>query len=184
MFSRQIESLELDFLNWEEMRKVSLGISRDQKLVKITSLKSLCLRCVELSGEDLQLLLRNCPLLERLSIFYATVTSDVEICGEKLNRLEIICCSGGELIKVCSPNLGWIRVDDTSRKLMFENVPELVEAEFVSKSDWADDVNRFASAVFGFVSQLKSLHLTLRYPKVRNYVATKYHFFIVLGFIL
>lgn len=168
--------MELDFKCYASEHKVDLeellrdsGLCSSQTIMLFKSLKRLCLTCLRVSGEAIKILLRNCLLLEELIICSSVLTSDVEFCGATLmlKHLEVCFCSGEKSVKVYAPNLTFLRADDGSENMLLENVPKLVEADFIFRSQSLDVMQNFASAVFCFSSQLKILNLTLLLPKVR-----------------
>ncbi|XP_057808461.1 FBD-associated F-box protein At3g52670-like [Salvia miltiorrhiza] len=176
VFLRSVERLEWDFQCEDASDQIVLGeVLREsgicwgcRNLTIFTSLKSLCLKHLRVSGEDIKLFLRELPSLELLSICYANLTSHVEVCGATLalKHLEILHCKGGADISVSAPNLTWLCVDDISTLVLPLNVPKLVGAFFTYTSSASiDNVPHLISAISCCKYQLKTLNLTIRYPK-------------------
>lgn len=73
MSSRALQMLELDFSLYTYLRKNLLAFShhcRQRDYVGLKSLKELSLRDVGVTGEDVECLLFNAPLLERLAVYH------------------------------------------------------------------------------------------------------------------
>lgn len=169
-----VERLKLEFgcaADWEKHKVVFGELLRESGLRRPEALKplrTLCLRSIQLSGEDIELFLCNCPFLEEVIVDEADLTSDIEVRGAAaLRRLELSFFGSRKSTKVVSaPNLVSLMVEDTSGKLLLENVPKLVEGNFRFRGADVDEMLHFASAVFCFGSQLKLLELTIFWPKV------------------
>lgn len=171
--SRQVEDLELDFqygytdCSYMVVLEESL---REMRMSSFRSIKRLCLQFMKVSGEDISLFLRNCPLLRELIVISSVLTSDVDVdvCAVALEVLDIRWCHGKKSIKVCAPNLTSVAVDARSgEKLVLENIPKVVEAAFIMRR-LGFGAQHFARALSSFISQLQTLTLTLHYPKVRH----------------
>ncbi|KAL1534173.1 F-box/LRR-repeat protein-like protein [Salvia divinorum] len=78
VWSRQVERLDLKFICYSPKHTVVLGdLVGEMRPMK--HLKTLSLRSLKVSGEDISLFLRNCPLLRELNIEASTLTSDVHL---------------------------------------------------------------------------------------------------------
>ncbi|KAG6406866.1 hypothetical protein SASPL_134478 [Salvia splendens] len=163
--SRQVERLELDFLCLSEKHGVELGDLRPMKY-----LKTMCLRSLKVSGEDISLFLRNCPLLRKLFITKASLTSDVHVSGATLalKHLQIRRRNGRDFnITISAPNLSIVFIDAGRGQLRFENVPKLVVTIFRIRTRIT--MNNFFSTISCLASQLQSLNLsTSRYEILRK----------------
>lgn len=178
VFSRQVENLALSFQCPMQYRPVSLTqLLRDgniyrgapQHQVFFKSLKMLSLCYLILSGEDIELFISSCPLLEGLNVRSGHLTSDVEVSGTSLvlKYLDILHNTGDASIKVSAPKLIRLAVDDQSDQLLLKNNPKLVGLSFTYSSPSTDLVQHFASAVSCCISQLKFLKLNLSSHAVR-----------------
>ncbi|KAL8057730.1 hypothetical protein ABFX02_04G202900 [Erythranthe guttata] len=107
--------------------------SRNEALPAFKSLKELSLGAVDLGDEDLELLLSNFIVLERLSIEYNGKLRVVSIVGDlapKLKHLNLRSCSSIETVEIRGlMNLVSLRCHKLppSYELMLENVPRLIE---------------------------------------------------------
>lgn len=130
----------------------------------------LCLSFFIASGEDIELFVGNCPLLEQLYVRSVHLTSDVEVSGTSLvlKHFDISHNTGNASIKVSAPELTWLTVDDHLGPLSLENNPKLVGMSFTYSSPSTNLVQHFASAVSCCISQLNVLKLNLNRPAVRS----------------
>lgn len=164
--SRRVKRLDLDFLCQREKHRVALRDLRPMKYLEI-----LCLRSLQMSGEDISNFLRNCPLLRELSITNSSLTSDVHVRGATLalKSLEICRCYDVDVdkITISAPNLSIVSVDAAPRKLRFENVPKLVDAKFRLITQ-GHTVDHICSEISCCTSQLQKLTLIICY-EVRQY---------------
>lgn len=161
-FSRRVERLNLDFrVPNEEDAAVLDKILRDSKIpaCHFKFLKELKLAYYKVGGEAIELLLRNCTLLEKLTIKVKTLLSDVKIFG-KLKQLDISARRNLNSIRISSaPNLTWLSINHPSERVSIENVPMLVTMNF--RWEHSDTMHSFASVA----AHLETLTITLYYPK-------------------
>lgn len=164
VFPRGVEALDLDFKCRARVEMVLLEeILRESAMLRPSTLKTVGLRQMKVSGEGIELLLRSCPSLEELFIHSVELTSDIEVCGGKLKRLGIRFATPEKAVKVSAPNLTWLSVDRyIHKKLVLENVPQLVATNFALMSG----IPYYACVLFSITSQLKYLCLTLQSPNV------------------
>ncbi|XP_057808100.1 putative F-box/FBD/LRR-repeat protein At4g13965 [Salvia miltiorrhiza] len=152
--SRQVEKLELDLQCQDS--KVCLP----QNLIGFKSLKSLCLKYFKVSGQAIDSLLRNCPLLEELYIHSSILTSDIVVCGTALalKHFDINVCYGlpvGEnTIKISAPNLTWLRLC-TTHKLVPKHFASTDRLQFLSLDLFFPEV--FFAVGFPQMPMLKKL---------------------------
>jgi len=83
----------------------------------IKSLTSLTLMYVHVTGELLEHLLSNCPLLERLHVTYSEDLVTLKICGLSLGLkyLNIRCCFEFKSFEIFAPNLESFGLAPSSR---------------------------------------------------------------------
>ena len=165
VWSRQVKKLDLDLCCWSKEHAVVLGDSvggmRPMKYLETLSLSSLTI-----SGEDISLFLKNCPVLRKLRITKSSLTSDVHVVGTTLmlEEFQISLCDINEsVINISAPNLSIVIVDARPEQLWFENVPRLIVAS-LGIENLSYIMHHFPSAVSCFTSQLKILILYLSYP--------------------
>ncbi|KAL1543674.1 hypothetical protein AAHA92_20616 [Salvia divinorum] len=162
VWSRHVERLYLNLRCLRPKHRVVLeGLLGEIKPTKY--LKALSLKNMKVGGEDISLLLRNCPLLKELSITSSSLTSDVHVSGATLalKHLRICRCTyKGSVVNISVPNLSGVNVDARTGKLFFENVPRLVVARFrIQRPKYT--MHKLASALSCFTSQLQILILSL-----------------------
>ncbi|KAL1534801.1 F-box/LRR-repeat protein-like protein [Salvia divinorum] len=122
-------------------------------------LKELILINMKVSGGDISLFLRYCPLLRRLTVRASILTSDVHVCGATLvlEYLQLHYCDLTEsVINISAPNLSEVKIDANPGQLWFNDVPRLVEAKFM---------HHFACEVSCITSQLQKLTISLSYSE-------------------
>ncbi|GFP93093.1 hypothetical protein PHJA_001453600 [Phtheirospermum japonicum] len=128
----------------------------------LKSLKALCLKSVDVTDQDVDFFLRNCPLLEHLVVDYALKILNLNICGAlALKHLGILYCMNVKSLKVSAPNLTSLRVTNAVA-LLLENVPKLVE---VYVSNGYTDVDKLVPSLYCCLSQLEILTLRLNLQK-------------------
>ncbi|XP_057772291.1 uncharacterized protein LOC130991872 [Salvia miltiorrhiza] len=163
VWSTQVECLILSF---RCSRPRSMVVLKELlgEMRPMNYLKKLFLGTMRVSGEDISLFLRNCPLLMELDI-RSVLTSDVHVCGATLELKKLrIRCRTETSIKISAPNLISVMVDANRRKLFLENVPKLVSAVFRIQSP-KYRAKHLASAASCIISQLQTLTLNLFYPE-------------------
>ncbi|KAL7116594.1 hypothetical protein ACP275_03G014000 [Erythranthe tilingii] len=177
-FARRVESLEIDLLDSHYRFPEKLVYA---SLIDFKSLRSLIFRNVHVSNGPIEFFLRNCPLLEKLIIYYSSELSNLRVCGGGsssslvLKHLEIVRCNGIKSIVVSAPSLTYFKAA-TYDRLLLENIPMLVEVD-VNRTD--DDVSlRVLFSALSCCSQLETLRLTLlieeqtevlsKLPQLRN----------------
>ncbi|KAG6408796.1 hypothetical protein SASPL_131819 [Salvia splendens] len=116
---------------------------------------------MKVSGEDISLFLRNCPLLRKLTVISSNLTSDVHVCGQTLmlEYLQLHHCvlsSESSLINISAPHLSEVKIGASPGQLWFKNVPKLVVATFL---------HHFAFQVSCITSQLHKLTLSVSYTE-------------------
>ncbi|XP_047949436.1 uncharacterized protein LOC125195313 [Salvia hispanica] len=146
--------------------KMARSITRSSSFE--SCLKVFCLRCVEVNGDAIALLVRHCKLLERLMIYRSNRRSDVEIGGTSLKHLDLRSREINHIeenynIRVCAPNLTWLTVDQNSGRVLLENVPNLVHMNFYCRPRHGDSMFHFANAA----AQLQTLIIHISDPMVR-----------------
>ncbi|KAL6508802.1 hypothetical protein OROHE_021361 [Orobanche hederae] len=132
----------------------------DIKLLKILSLKS-----VNVSGEAIEFVLHNCPLLEELVVHGSYELSNLEVCGSSLVLKQLEICNNFNLksIKVSAPHLtslGFTIGRGKSNILLLENVPMLIEVSILCSS-----YEILLPSFSRCISQVQVLNLNLLDPK-------------------
>ncbi|KAL7095319.1 hypothetical protein ACP275_10G016500 [Erythranthe tilingii] len=166
-FSRRVEKLEFDLYGYhdasyyyrflEKFLTLKGPLSNNFKSIKVLSFK-----CLNMTDEDIDFFLRNCPLLEQLIVHGSEKISKLEICGSslRLKHLDMHCCYNMKSLEISVPSITSLAVPILER-LLIKNVPMLVEM-FVNCA--GDDINfrKLSSALSGgCVSQLKILRLRM-----------------------
>ncbi|KAL9155500.1 hypothetical protein ABFS82_09G007400 [Erythranthe guttata] len=105
-------------------------LKRVENPIAIDCLKSICMNCVNVSGEALEFFLCNCPLLENLSVSESGQLSSLRIISgssRSLKSLEISLCHNLELVEIRDSNLVCFKYEGPRINFLLENVPHLVE---------------------------------------------------------
>ncbi|KAL7136311.1 hypothetical protein ABFS83_10G021300 [Erythranthe nasuta] len=190
---RHIERLDFDFsaraLNIDfSARALNIGTvgstyyAFPEKFVKrpsqssstnFKSLKSLSLKCVNLTREAIEFFLHNCPLLEMVVHFTNNISSLV-VCGSSLalKHLELYSCYKLKSVKVSAPNLTSLTLP-IARGLLLENVPMLVELS-VGCSFTPDYVKELLDALSCRIFQLEILTLMITFKLEAGIVGSKF----------
>ncbi|EEF51957.1 ubiquitin-protein ligase, putative [Ricinus communis] len=104
-------------------------------LSNISSLRSLCLRYVNMTGEVVEHFLLNCPLLEQLTVAVAYRLESLKVPASslRLKYLEIFDCYHLKNFEICAPNLVTILYNQGGRyngrrmKLQAVHLPHLLD---------------------------------------------------------
>ncbi|EYU41906.1 hypothetical protein MIMGU_mgv1a0231983mg, partial [Erythranthe guttata] len=132
-FSRRVEKLEFDFYGYhdasyyyrfpEKFLTLKGPLSNNFKSIKVLSFK-----CLNVTDEDIDFFLRNCPLLEQLIVHGSEKISKLEICGSslRLKHLDMHCCYNMKSLEISVPSITSLAVPILAR-LLIKNVPMLVE---------------------------------------------------------
>lgn len=189
--SKRVRKLELDLLENGEMlrqaprnyvfpvkifdRSSGLSVKRKPltfsktvcgKEMEIKFLKSLFLKCVNVSEEALAKLLSNCTGLQQLSIHGSGDLVNVKICGKALvlKYFEIVFCFGVKSIKIKDANLESFSYLGPGITIKLSNLPMLKEISI------GEGYSGFENNVFGqiscCVSHLQILTLDIYRPEV------------------
>ncbi|KAL8526786.1 hypothetical protein ACS0TY_015848 [Phlomoides rotata] len=160
-FARRVQRLELTLVEYDFAELFRRSTSKAPSF-NYKSLKSLCLSYVNVSGEDIELFLHNCPFLEQLIVRDSYKMSKVEVCGSSLalKRLEIVDCYPiGTPVKISAPNLTSLKVK-TLTALLLENVPMLVEFNLIRVRDGVN-MQKLVHGLHCYISELEVLTLDL-----------------------
>ncbi|XP_060667911.1 F-box/FBD/LRR-repeat protein At4g26340-like [Ziziphus jujuba] len=175
----RVQVLELLFYRYGGLARMpdslyTLGKNHfDPKTLK--SLRVLNLASVDISGEVLEWLLSNCPLLERLQVAGSDGNLvNLRILGVPLKHLEIRGCCIRKLEILDAQNLVSLHIQTTYcfRTFVLKNVPKLVDLFFdINFSLDGEHLGRNFSLLSSCLSQLQILHLDLSiYKHLRNVV--------------
>lgn len=120
------------------------------------SLKTLILKCVDVSGEVLESLLHNFKSLKQLVVFrsYALVNLDVSGPSLALRHLAIEGCVNMKSLSVCHANIISLKIDHLLPILVLKNAPRLIDIQ-VGGFIRLDVVNQISSCL----SKLEILRL-------------------------
>lgn len=193
--AKRVQKLELDLLeNGETLRQpmrnytfpykylsqckgssltnVYSNFARTQPCIStgLKCLKSLSLKCVNVSEEALNGLLSNCPVLHHLSIHGSGELMNVKVSGSSLvlKYLEIVFCLGIETIEITNVNLVSFSYLGPAIRLNIDDVPMLDEISI------GEGYSGLENNVFGQLScclnQLEVLTLDIYRPEVSNQV--------------
>ncbi|CAI9774911.1 unnamed protein product [Fraxinus pennsylvanica] len=188
--AKRVQKLELDLLeNGETLRQPSRNYVFPHKLLSqckgsslkhirtsfpgmqpcalsgLKYLKTLSLKCVNVSEEALEYFLSNCLVLQSLSIHGSGDLVNVKISGLKLKLkyLEIVFCLGLESIEISNVNLVSFSYLGPGINLLIENVPMLSEISI------GEGYSGLENNVFGQLScclyQLEVLTLDIYRPE-------------------
>ncbi|KAL7095322.1 hypothetical protein ACP275_10G016800 [Erythranthe tilingii] len=166
-FSRRVEKLEFDFYGYhdasyyyrfpEKFLTLEGPLSNKFKSIKVLSFKYL-----NVTDEDIDFFLRNCPLLEQLIVHGSEKISKLEICGSslRLKHLDMHCCYNMKSLEISVPSITSLAVPILER-LLIKNVPMLVEMFVNCSADCTNFRNLSSALSGGCISQLKILRLSL-----------------------
>ncbi|KAM7268584.1 hypothetical protein ACFE04_010750 [Oxalis oulophora] len=125
------------------------------------SLKNLCLKHVDMSGDDVQSLVDNCHNLEQLGVFYSESLDGLNLYSPSLKHLTVWLrfkieydLSNIQDYKISAPNLlsfSWSGLRDSN--LLLEDVPKLKDV----------DLSGYWYGILGHHSQLEKLSLLSRH---------------------
>ncbi|KDO63979.1 hypothetical protein CISIN_1g036671mg, partial [Citrus sinensis] len=154
---RRVQKLELDFTKVQfgsRIRQYNFTSHLDS-YSNFRSLTSLRLTCLDITGEAVENLLSNCPLLESLKVSGASL---------KLRRLELKYLSGFVDLEIDAANLISFEFFAYETTVSFVNVPNLAEVHIACTYSqyFMHNLNQFSS----FLSQLRTLKLELQSVKV------------------
>lgn len=127
------------------------------------SLKQVCFKCVNVTGEAIEFFLANCPLLEELVVVSTAKILNLQVCGPSLalKHLEMGYCFYLKSVRISAPNLTSLSVHKVEQ-LFLENVPKLVEIS--ANCMYRDDsVNNLRAALSWRIFQLEILTLGFNY---------------------
>ncbi|KAL9431956.1 hypothetical protein AB3S75_027043 [Citrus x aurantiifolia] len=179
---RRVKKLELDFTEVEldstevelDSTEVQFGsrirqhnfASHLDSLSNFRSLTSLRLTCLDITGEAVETLSSNCPLLEVLSMDDSNCFKSLKVSGSslKLRRLELKYLSDFTDLEINAENLISFEFYAYDTTVSFVNVPSLAELHLACTSSqyFMHNLNQFSS----FLSQLQTLKLELQSVKV------------------
>ncbi|KAL7098307.1 hypothetical protein ACP275_09G008600 [Erythranthe tilingii] len=93
-------------------------------------LKSILMKCVNVSGEALEFFLCNCPLLENLSVSESRQLTSLRISGSSspsFKRLGISNCHNLVSVEIRDSNLVYLKYKGRAINFILEDVPQLVK---------------------------------------------------------
>ncbi|KAL9153096.1 hypothetical protein ABFS82_10G026500 [Erythranthe guttata] len=183
-FMRHVQKLDLDFsvlarykrftethytLREEFLTRISGGNS----CIGFKSLKELSLKCLNVTGQAIEILLRMCPLLEKLVVHRTTKISNLEVCGPSLvlKHFELVYCFGLESVKVSAPNLISL-IGLNADGLLLGNVPMLKEVTVNCLHHYVS-IEKLLPTLSCCIYQLEILTLILKsYRKLKSVLPT------------
>lgn len=134
------------------------------KLVAFGSLRALCLKGVNVTGEVIEYFLHTCHFLERLVVLSANKLVNLQVSGPSLmlKYLKIDFCHKLKSLKICDCGLVSLAICQVE-SLVLRNVPTLAKLTIAGRSPsfWSIVL----SQVSHFVSQLERLKLRDLKPK-------------------
>ncbi|XP_059657292.1 putative F-box/LRR-repeat protein At4g15060 [Cornus florida] len=129
-------------------------------LSSISSLKSLCLKDLNISGEILEYFLSNCPLLESLHVERSDHLVNLKVFGSslRLKFLEISKCPLLNELEVCATSLVSFKYfgPGGTINMQIKDAFQLVE---VSSSDFIEPIDHALFRFSSYFSQLETLSL-------------------------
>lgn len=124
-------------------------------------LRSLRLVAVNVTGEILEFIFHNCPLLDQLSIVHSETLVSLKVVGSaiRLKHLRIKTCYRLNEIKISTPNLLSFKYFGPGQelKLHIENAPQLVDISF--RGIMLTRVRNVVGPITSCFPQLKTLEL-------------------------
>lgn len=174
---KRVKKLELDLLeNGEMLRQPARNyvfpikvfdrsVKRQCEGMEMKFLKSLFLKCVNVSEEALARLLVSCSGLEQLSIHGSGELVNVKINGKSLvlKYFEIVFCSGVKSIEITDSNIESFSYLGPGITIKFSELPRLKEISI------GEGYSGFENNVFGqiscCISHLQSLTLDIYRPE-------------------
>ncbi|KAH9652974.1 F-box domain-containing protein [Citrus sinensis] len=131
------------------------------ELSGVKYLRSLRLFSVNVTGEILEFILHNCPLLDQLSVVRSETLVSLKVVGSaiQLKHLRISTCYRLNEIKISTPNLLSFKYFGPGQelKLHIENAPQLVDISF--RGVMLTRVRNVVGPITSCFPQLKTLEL-------------------------
>ena len=99
---------------------------------KLDSLTCISLKEVEVAEEAVEYILSSCPFLECLTVITSDSLVNLKVSGPslKLKHLNILSCINVQCIEISAPSLVSFKYGGPKAKIIFKDVPCLVEASF------------------------------------------------------
>ncbi|CAL1386040.1 unnamed protein product [Linum trigynum] len=121
------------------------------------SLTSLCLRSVSLSGDVLDGLLLNCPVLEMLTLQHVDDLEYVKVVGPslRLKHLDIEKCFGLKKIELYDASIVSFKRLQCEGHLFMRNLPCLIDLSLTTWSKLTNELHAFSS----YLGQLQRLRI-------------------------
>ena len=168
---KKVQKLELD-LRSTSRRRDDHGryILTTQLLLlhRVDSIRILRLKGVKVTGEVAEYALNRCHFLERLCIEYSNSLVSLKVCGTslRLKFLEIAYCFSIQCIEIYALNLVFFKYAGPKTKVLFKNVPCLVDASVAGRfaSYIANNICQFSSYLY----PLETLAFDFNYCLVSN----------------
>lgn len=181
-FQKGVKRLELDLASdrscfrWYAFPSVEKLCSRTSKthpqLFGFCHLITLCLKCVNITGEVVEHFLGNCPLLEQLQVISSDHLTNLKVAGPslKLKCLEISTCYLKDL-EISAANLASLSLTyfGPASRVILRNVPVL--SELCISGDYAESVIHQPTDHLSYMRQLERLKLTRPLQGVGRYIA-------------
>ncbi|KAM7492147.1 hypothetical protein LguiA_035068 [Lonicera macranthoides] len=163
---KRVRKLELNLTNFDGLSQrypyVFTSVERLKLLPRnFTSLISLSLMSVDVTGEVVQYFLAECPFLEYLCVVHSTTISNLKIAGEslKLKCLDLYRCRPMENLEISAPNLVSFSYTGPKTDVPFKNVPLLSELRL--GDEYCDSFIFEAPKHSFYFTQLEKLTLVL-----------------------
>ncbi|KAK3419271.1 hypothetical protein EUGRSUZ_J01297 [Eucalyptus grandis] len=158
---KKVQSLELDLTAyWPDRDRTNYTFPPIHSLdfARMRSLKSLCLRRINVRGSVLQRFLSECPSLERLRVSSSDHLIDLIITGPsplELKHLDISGCRDLQSIVIAAPtpNLLSLRYDGSSVQVEVKDAPRLAGLAICGS------IKAARRSLWGYLPQLDALHL-------------------------
>ncbi|KAF7133254.1 hypothetical protein RHSIM_Rhsim09G0154700 [Rhododendron simsii] len=171
-FQKGVKRLELDLASngswlyrWYAFPSVEKLCSRTSnthpQLFGFCHLTTLCLNCVNITGEVIEHFLGNCPLLEQLQVISSDHLTNLKVAGPslRLKCLEISRCYLEDL-DISAANLASLSLMyfGPASRVILRNVPVL--SELCISGDYAESVIHQPTDHLSYMRQLERLKLT------------------------
>ncbi|KAH6799082.1 hypothetical protein C2S51_035566, partial [Perilla frutescens var. frutescens] len=151
------------FLN---MGKENCSNYSEPHSIHFKQLKKISLSHVKVNGEALEFFLRNCPLLEDLSVSFSRDLFTLRVIGPfpSLKRLEISWCHNLKLVEIRDLNLVHLKYRGKNVHFFLHNLPMLVDL-YVGLS-YVDRMEDVLGQLFrGIHGQLQTLNVEINHPQ-------------------
>ncbi|XP_059657469.1 F-box/LRR-repeat protein At2g42730-like [Cornus florida] len=170
--TKRVQRLEVDFEPWCFHRdgvayaftnRIYIHIKTPAGFSSIRSLRSLCFKFVNISGEILECFVSNCPLLESLHVESSRDLVNLKVVGSslRLKVLEISFCRHLMDLEVCAPSLVSFKYFGQGSIINMQ-IKDAFQLAEVSTSDFSRQIDYAFFPFSSYFSQLENLSLGMQ----------------------